>query len=55
MCCFVVFGVGRFKEFYCALVNHVFLVLFSILVTSLGEERAGIDASSAFVCFSYMS
>ena len=32
----------------------VFSVLFSIFITSLGEERAGIYASHAFVCSSCM-
>ena len=41
---------GAFHVESCfALCSCVFLVLFSIVITSLGEERAGLLASRAFV------
>ena len=43
---------GAFQvESYLALYSYVLVVLFSIVITSLGEERAGIYASRAFVTF----
>ena len=39
-------------ESYFAPCSHVFSVLFSIVIPSLGEERAGLYASLAFVCLS---
>ena len=42
------------KDSYLAHCSHVFTVLFSIVITSLGEERAGLYASRALVCLSCM-
>ena len=39
-------------ESYLAPCSHVFSVLFSIVIPSLGEERTGLYASCAFVCLS---
>ena len=36
--------------FCLALCSRVFQLPFSIVITSLGEERAGLCASRAFVC-----
>ena len=46
---FVVFTTGHFVLSCLALCFHVFSVLFSIVITSLGEERAGLCASCAFL------
>ena len=43
VCCFIVLKFSR------ALLPH-FSVCFSILITSLGEEEAGLCASRTFVC-----
>ena len=39
-----------FKVFPCFL-SSCFFILFGIVITSLGEEGAGLCASRAFVCF----
>ena len=48
---FVVYTTGAscFKVFPCSL-SSCFFILFSIVITSLGEEGAGLCASRAFVC-----
>ena len=47
---------GRFMLCLTLLLVLMFVsVLFSIVITSLGEERAGLYASRAFLCFSFMS
>ena len=38
----------------CSLFSCFFSILFSIVITSLGEERAGLCASRACACLSYM-
>ena len=40
---------------YLGLCSHAYCVLFSIVITSLGEESVGLYASRAFVCLSCMS
>ena len=40
---------------YHAPCSHVLLVLFNIVITSLGRERADLYASRAFVCLSCMT
>ena len=47
---FVVFTTGCFVLSYLAICFRMFSDLCSIVITSLGEERAGICASRAFVC-----
>ena len=47
---FVDFTTGCFVPSCLALCFHVFSVLFSVMITLLGEERAGLCASHAFVC-----
>ena len=47
---FVVFTMGHFVLACLALYFHLFSFLFSIMITSLGEERAGLCASRSFVC-----
>ena len=47
---FVCFTTGRFVLSCLAFCFRGFSVLFSIVITSLGERGAGICASSAFVC-----
>ena len=47
---FIVRGVSCFKVFPCSL-SSCFAIPFSIVITSLGEEGAGLCASRAFVCF----
>ena len=51
LCGFVVYitGASCFKVFPCSLPS-CFFILFSIVITSLGEEGAGLCASRAFVC-----
>ena len=51
LCRFVVYNTGAscFKVFPCSLTS-CFFILFSIVITSLGEEGAGLHASRAFVC-----
>ena len=39
---------------YLAPGSHVFSVLYSSVITTLGEERAGLCASRAFVCLACM-
>ena len=48
----VVYTTGAlcFKVFLCSLSSY-FFILFSIVITSLGEERAGLCASRAFVLY----
>ena len=46
-------AVVLFMFILCGFVLHT-LVLFSIAITSLGEERASLYASRAFVCLSDM-
>ena len=41
-------------ESYLAPCSHILAVLCSNVITSPGEERAGLYASSAFVCLSCM-
>ena len=53
LCGFGVFTTGVRFEPCLALCLRVFSVLFSIVITSLEEERAGLCASRAFVCLSY--
>ena len=43
-------GASCFKGFPCSL-SSCFFILFSIVITSLGEEGAGLCASLAFICF----
>ena len=43
-------GASRFKVFPCSL-SSCFVIPFSIVITSLREEEAGLCASRAFVCF----
>ena len=59
LCCFVGFTTGRFIlnhavlflcVFVCFLFCFVFFSHFSIVITSLGEERAGVCAFRAFIC-----
>ena len=46
-----VFYYGAFRVDSClAFCPRVFLVLFSIVITSLGEEGAGLCVSRTFVC-----
>ena len=47
---FVEFTTGSFMLSLALLFVLVFSVLFSILISSLGEKRAGLCASCAFVC-----
>ena len=42
-------GASFFKVFPC-LLSSCFFIRFSIVITSLGEEGAGLCASRAFVC-----
>ena len=42
-------GASCFKVFPCSL-SSCFFILFSIVITSLGEEGAGLCGSRAFVC-----
>ena len=46
---FVLRGASCFKVFPCSL-SSGFVILFSIVITSLGEGGAGLCASRAFVC-----
>ena len=46
----MVFTTGRLMLSRALLFVLVFLVLFSTVITSLGEERAGLCASRAIVC-----
>ena len=47
----MVFCYWPFHVEYClALCSHVFSVLFSNVIISLGEERAGLSASHVIVC-----
>ena len=52
LCGFVIFTTGRFVLSCLAVCFRIviFSVLFSIVITSLWEERAGLCASRAFVC-----
>ena len=52
LCCFVVYTTGAscFKVFPCSLSSR-FIVLFSIVIISLGEEGAGLCACRAFVLY----
>ena len=43
-------GASCFKVFPCEALASCFFILFSIVITSLGEEGAGLCASRAFVC-----
>ena len=47
---FILRGVPCFKVFPCCL-SPCFVIPFSIVITSLGEEGASLCASRAFVCF----
>ena len=51
LCRFVVYTTGAscFKVFPCSL-SSCFVILFSIVITSLGEGGAGLCAPGAFVC-----
>ena len=52
LCSFVVYTTGRLMFFKSSLaLCPRFSVCFSILITSLGEEGAGLCASRTFVCF----
>ena len=46
---FILRGTSCFKGFPCSL-SSCFFIPFSIVITSLGEEGAGLCASRAFVC-----
>ena len=46
---FILRGASCFKVFPCSL-SSCFVFPFSIVITSLGEEGAGLCASRAFVC-----
>ena len=46
---FILRGAPCFKVFPCSL-SSCFVIPFSIVITSLGEEGAGLCASRAFVC-----
>ena len=46
---FVLRGASCFKVFPCSL-SSCFVISFSIVIASLGEEGAGVCASRAFVC-----
>ena len=46
---FILWGASRFKVFPCSLSSR-FFVPFSIFITSLWEEGAGLCVSRAFVC-----
>ena len=46
---FILRGASCFKVFPCSL-SSCFFIPFSIVITSLGEEGAGLCASHAFVC-----
>ena len=52
--CFILRGASCFKVFWCSL-STCFVILFSGVITSLGEEGAGLRASlllvHLFVCF----
>ena len=50
LCGFVVYYEAFHVQSYVPPCSHLLSVLFSIVITSLGEERAGIYASRAFVC-----
>ena len=52
LCGFVVCTTGRFVLSHALLFVFVFFqsYVFSIVIISLGEERAGLCASRAFVC-----
>ena len=39
---------------HCSLLSGLFFIFFNIVIISLGEERAGIYISRAFVCSSCM-
>ena len=47
---FVLRGASCFKVLPCSL-SSWFFIPFSIVITSLGEEGAGLCAARAFVCF----
>ena len=47
---FILRGASRFKLFPCSLSSCI-VIPFSTLITSLGDEGAGLCASRAFVCF----
>ena len=47
----MVFTTGRFMLSLALLFVLVFFSPFSIVITSLGEKRAGLCAYRAFVCF----
>ena len=47
--CFILRGASCFKVFSCSL-SSCFFISFSIVITSLGAEEAGLCASRAFVC-----
>ena len=46
---FILRGASCFKVFSCSL-SSCFFISFSIVITSLGAEGAGLCASRAFVC-----
>ena len=46
---FILRGASCFKVFPCSL-SSCFFISFSIVITSLGEEGAGLCASRVFVC-----
>ena len=46
---FILRGASCFKVFPCSLSSY-FVIPFSTVITSLGEEGAGLFASPAFVC-----
>ena len=46
---FILQGASYFKVFPCSL-SSCFVIPFSIVIPSLGEEGAGLYASRAFVC-----
>ena len=47
---FILWGASCFKVFPCSL-SSCFFIPFSIVITSLGKEEAGLCTSGAFVCF----
>ena len=47
---FILRGASCFKVFPCSL-SSCFVIPFSIVINSLGEEGAGLYASRAFLCF----
>ena len=51
---FILRGVSCLKFFSCSLSSR-FFIPFSIVITSLGEEEAGLCASRTFVCFARIS